>query len=166
MRKSHNDLEELLTISFGFGNRHRSESFQVSTDTILLLYGEPHSNQSLKEVNGVDRGNIEFVLLFPPDATDADAAGLTILGSNCFELGGDGTVELAAFELHKPSSCLLFFNGPIVFHGIEIPFEFQIRLERMHRVGVKALSMASDEVGKDARRGRGLDGGGPDQLWD
>lgn len=102
--ESHDDFEELFAVSFGLGHSHWSEAFEIAANTILLLDGEPDTHQRLKKVDGVHRSHIEFVLLLPPDATDADAARNSILRGDGAKVCVDCTAILAAFEFDQAAT--------------------------------------------------------------
>lgn len=67
--KSHDDLEELLSLGFGFGDSVRLEALQVAANTVLLLDCEARGYNSLEKRDCVDTSDICLVLLGPPDAT-------------------------------------------------------------------------------------------------
>jgi hypothetical protein len=41
IRKAHNNLEELFALRLGLGHHQRTKPFQVASNAILLLHGEP-----------------------------------------------------------------------------------------------------------------------------
>lgn len=142
MRKAHDDLEEFLTLSLGLGYCHWSEPLEVATNPILLLNSEPNTDQSFEQVNGVNRGNVELISLLPPDAGNANAAGLTVLRRNWTKLSGNAAVRLSTSELDEASAGLFLVLGPIVFHAVKITLELEASLQRMNGVGVEVLGLA------------------------
>ena len=44
----HDELEEVLAVGLAFGNGHRSETFEVAADAILLFHRESHGHQRLQ----------------------------------------------------------------------------------------------------------------------
>lgn len=142
MRKAHNDLEEFFTLGLGLGYCHRSEPLQVATDTVLLFDSESNSNQSFEQVDGVNRGHIKLVSFLPPDAGNANAAGLTVLRCDRPKLGRDTAVDLGASELDEASACLFFVLRPIVFHAVKITVELEAGLQGMHGIRIEVLRLA------------------------
>ena len=142
MREAHDDLEEFLALGLGLGYRHWSEPFEVATNTILLLNGEPNTDQRFEQVNGVNRGNVKLVSLLPPNTGNANAAGLTVLRRDWTELSGNAAVGLVTSELDKASACLFLVLGPIVFHAVKITLELEASLQRMDGIGVEVLGLA------------------------
>jgi len=142
VRKAHDNLEEFLALSLGLGYCHWSEAFKVATNTILLLNGKSDTDESFEQVNGVDRGNVEFVSFLPPDAGDANTARLTILRRNWTKLSGDAAVGLSASEFDKASARFFLILCPVVFHAVKITLEFQACLQGMDSIRVEVLGLA------------------------
>jgi hypothetical protein len=71
--EAHYDLKELLAVGLGLGHGLGVESFQVTTDTVLLLDTETgwRGNKLLEKVNSVDRCDITLALFSPPYARNA-----------------------------------------------------------------------------------------------
>jgi hypothetical protein len=81
VRKAHDDLEELFAVRLSLGHCLRMESFQVTTDAVLLFNTEAirRCNKLLEKINSVDRCDITLALLSPPDTRDADTVGWSIV---------------------------------------------------------------------------------------
>lgn len=129
MRKAHDNLEKFFALRSGFRDGHGTESLQVASDAVLLLDGEANPNEGLEEVDGVNRGDIKFISLFPPDAANADAARSSVLRCHWLKLCMDGAVALRPFEFDESSTSFLFIVGPVNLHGLKVPLELEIGLE-------------------------------------
>jgi hypothetical protein len=79
--EAHNDLEELFAIGLGLGNGLGVESFQVATNTVLLLNTETgwRCNELLEKIDSVDRCDIALTLLSPPYARDTNTVRWSIV---------------------------------------------------------------------------------------
>lgn len=142
IREAHDDLEKVLAVRLGFGNRERSEAFQVATDAVLLLDSKADSDQRLKQIDRIHAGDVALVLAFPHDTADANAVRGALLKSHGLEVGMDRAPSLRAGELHQTALRFAFLLGPVLGHGIKIAAELQDCLRRVHGVWVESLIMA------------------------
>ena len=165
MREAHDDLEEFFTLGLGLGHRCRSEAFEIAADAVLLLDSETNTNQSLKQVDGVDRSHVVLFLLLPQDAADGDAAWSSVLRSHWCEVGIDGATILAALELDQASASINFFIIPVLGHGVKVTSELQVGLEWVHCVRVEARALDGSGEAIDSWRWL-LDGRSADQPRD
>lgn len=90
--EAHDDLEKLLAVGLGLGHGLGVESFQVSTNTVLLLDTETgwRGNELLQKIDSVDRCDIAFALLSPPYARNADTVGWSVIDAYRLAGGIDG----------------------------------------------------------------------------
>lgn len=113
-RKAHDNLEELFTLGFGFGNGQRAKAFQISPNAILLLDGKAHPDERLQKVNGIHAGDEALPLFLPKYTADADAVRGPIFGSNGLEVGVDRAPILHARELNQTPLAFLLCHAPIL----------------------------------------------------
>lgn len=90
--EAHDNLEKLLAVGLGLGHGLGVESFQVSTNTVLLLDTETgwRGNELLEKIDSVDRCDIAFALLSPPYAGNADTVGWSVIDAYRLAGGIDG----------------------------------------------------------------------------
>lgn len=100
VREAHDGFEEVFAFGLGFGDRQWSEAFQVTPDAVFLLNSEADSNKGLQKKDSVNACDEAFLFLFPPDATDRDAVGRSILWSDALEVGMNCTAILTPGELN------------------------------------------------------------------
>lgn len=139
VREAHDDLEELLAIWLGLGNRQRAESLEVAADSVLFLYREANIDQLLQQVNRIHAGNEAFVLVFPPDTTDTYAA-------RCSSFWGDGrkgcrygTAMLRPLEFYEPPLGVRLLLRPVLAHLVQVAINLKYRFCLVHGIGVEWL---------------------------
>lgn len=126
VRETHHQLEEIFSPLFGFGNGDRSESFQVSSNSVLFLDGKPHANERFQEVNGIDRGDKAFVLVLAVDARDHDTVRHILGLRDRSERSVNRGTFLSSPELNKTSLGDPFIRGPSNGHQIEILLKLEL----------------------------------------
>jgi len=165
MRKAHDGFEKILTVNLGLGHCQWAESFQVAADSVLLFDSESDADKGFKQIDCVDTGDKVFILFFPPNATDADAAGAAILRSDRVEFGSDRAVTLCALELDQTSASRVLLGGPVLRHGVKVTLELEGRLVMgVHSIGVEVLQRSWGHSRAYAWWRRLLNGGRANQL--
>lgn len=96
------------------------EALKVTTDAVLLLHREAHSDQGLEQRDCVHTGDVVVVFLFPIDAAHADTFRNAFFKSHWLEGGSDGAARLAALKLHQAPTCFSLGGSPLVVHCVEI----------------------------------------------
>ena len=104
----------------GLGNSQGPKAFQISTNAILFLDGEAHSNKRFEKVNGIHTCDKTLILSFPQDAAYADAVWRAILGSNGAKVGMNRAAILHAGELDKAPLAVQFRLAPVSGHRIQV----------------------------------------------
>lgn len=137
IRKPHDDFEKLFTVSFGLGYRERSEPFEVTSNPVLLLNGEAHSDERLKQEDRVNARHVTVFLLLPPDAADADTVGLTVLWCHGLKVGMDGASVLSPSELNETALRIPLLDAPLFRHQVKVAIEFQDRLGGVHGIRIE-----------------------------
>lgn len=141
-REAHDDLEEFFAVGLGLGDREGTESFQVTTNAILLLNGESDVDEGLEQVNGIHTGDIALIFTFPCNAANADALGDPLLGRHGLECRMDGASGLGPIELHEPTLSTLLILAPTMSHGVKVSTELENGLARVHSVRVEVLAVS------------------------
>ena len=100
VREAHDSFEEVLAVGLRLGDSQRSETFQVTPDAVFLFNSEADRNKGLQKEDGVNACDKAFLFLFPPDATDGDAVGGSILWSDALEVGMNCAAILTPGELN------------------------------------------------------------------
>jgi hypothetical protein len=104
--EAHNNLEKLLAVRLGLGYGLRMESFQVATNTVLLLNAETGwcGNKLLEKIDSVDRCDIAFTLLSPPYARNADTVRWSVVDAYRLTGGVNGRSFLCLAEEDNPAT--------------------------------------------------------------
>lgn len=125
LRESHDEFEERFGVRFALRNGERFESFEISTNSILLFDRETGPDERFEEVNRVDRTDETFVPIVSEDARDGDRIRLPVVLSDGTEGDVDDVSVLLRPELNQPSTVLPFFVRPAHRHRVEISLKFQ-----------------------------------------
>lgn len=123
--KAHNNLEEVFTVCFGFGDGEGSEPLQISADAILLLHGETDADKRFKKIDGVHTCHKAFIFAFPIDAADANTVGGALIRRDRLEVGVDCASVLHASELNQAPLGLALFLCPSLRHRVQVPVQLE-----------------------------------------
>ena len=116
VREAHDNLEEVFAVGFGLGDSQGSESLEIAANAVLLFDLKAKGHQGLQEIDRIDACDKALFLLFPPDATNADAVWRSVLERDRFEVGVDRASILRPPKLYNPPLRVPFSFGPIVGH--------------------------------------------------
>lgn len=132
----HDQLEELSRLRLALRDSDGAESFEVATDTVLLLNREADGDQGLEQVDAVDRGQEAVVLLSPVDARDNNAVRLTLSGGDGGKVAVDIVSVLASPELDEAAVGLPLFTAPVDGHIVHVTGKLEVGLVQEGGVGV------------------------------
>jgi hypothetical protein len=125
--EAHDELEELLALILGLGYCDGVESLEVAADAVLLLDTEPVGcgHKLLEKIDGVDRSDIAFALLRPPDTRDTDAVGRSFIDRHGLEVGCQCGALLRSTEEHDAASVAPLLLRPVLGHGVELAVDLE-----------------------------------------
>lgn len=106
MRKAHDEGEKVFLAALILGDRLGFKSFQIASDTILLLDSEAICNKALEEKDDVHRCYVTFVSVFTEYAGYHDAGLLKIFGGDRSEGEIEVITVLTSPKLYKAAASI------------------------------------------------------------
>lgn len=112
--KSHDGLEEFLASRLVLRNGDRSETFEITSDTVLFFNRESSTDKRFKKINGIDRGDKTLVFILSEDTRNDDGLlrlWIILLGERP-ESSKDGCSLLSSPKLDQSPSVHPLFLRP------------------------------------------------------
>ena len=136
--KTHDNPEEVGALRLCLAHCQGVETFEVASDPVLFLNGKPSrsGHKLLKQVDGVDRRHIAFLLLGPPDTANAGAVRGTFADADRTERHLELTPVLRSLEQDDAPLVLPLFLIPVLRHAIQVAVDLESGFRREDGVGI------------------------------